>query len=285
MSEVVRFACEAQEGILNKILQTKSSLFTRQTTTPVTQGVAAYPIAGTVPNAVHTTGNIIGIKYSFDGSAQNAYPLDLRSSRQEVSVPGYPKAYFLRDGQIILTPIPNQSSGMLFIDFQYTIPTLDIRRGLISAHGLSSITLTLNNTLLTETADDLTTGLVDYISVVDKDGTIIASGIPVTAYDTSTRIISCTLTSAQNTAVQNGSNWVVFGKYATTNSLLPDICRRYLVHYMARLIQMRDSNSETTVTKELLDEIENEILAACADLEEDLPAIAILDTSFEVDLG
>lgn len=280
MSEVVRFINEAQEGILNKILQTKSPLFTRQTQIAVTAGTATYPIPGTIPNVVHTTGNILGIKYSFDGQAKNAYPLDKRSARQEVSIPAYPTSYFLRDGQIVISPIPNQTSGVLFVDYQYTLPTLDIRRGLISAHGLSSITLTQNNTLLAETGEDLSTGLVDYISVVDKDGTLVANSIPVTSYDTTTRVISCTLTAEQNAAVQDTGNWVVFGKYATTNSLLPDICRRYLVHYTARLIQMRDSNSETTVTKELVDEIEAEVLMACADLEEDLTAIAILDSSY-----
>lgn len=280
MSEVCRFLNEAQEGILNKILQTKSPLFTRQTQIAVTSGTATYPVPGTIPNVVHTTGNILGIKYSFNGEAKSAYPLDKRTSRQENSNPGYPTAYFLRDGQIVLSPIPNQSTGVLFVDYQYTLPTLDIRRGLISAHGLTSITLTQNSTLYVETGEDLAAGLVDYISVVDKDGTIVANSIPVTSYDTTTRIITCTLTAAQNTAVTNGSNWVVFGKYATTNSGLPDICRRYLVHYAARLIQMRDSNSETTVTKELVDEIEAEVLMACADLEEDLTAIAILDDSY-----
>jgi hypothetical protein len=285
MSEVVRYFNEGQEGIQNKILQTKSSLFTRQTSITVTPGVATYPTPATIPNVVHTGGNIIGVSYSFDGNQQNFYPLDLRSPRQEVSVNAYPTSYFLRDGQIVLSPIPNQA-GTLRVDYQYTLPALDIRRGLISAHDLSSITLTLNTTFLTETAEDLAAGLVDYISVVDKDGQIIANSIPVTGYNSSTRVISCTLTSAQNTAIQNNTNWVVFGSWTTTNSALPPICRRYLVHYAARLIQMRDSNSETTVTKDLLDELEAEILASTADLEEDITAVALLDTTYlNYDLG
>lgn len=280
MSEVVRFANEAQQGILNKIIQTKNSLFTRQTEIDITNGTASYPVPGTIPNVVHTGANIIGVKYSFNGDARNYYSLDFRASREEVSVSAYPTGYFIRDGQIVLTPIPAQTGAKIRVDYQYAIPDVDIRRGLISAHGLTSITLTANSTLLQETEEDLTNGLVDYISVVDKDGAVIANSIPVTSYDASTNIITCTLTSAQNSAVTNGSNWVVFGKYSTTNSMLPDICERYITHYTARLIQMRDSNSETTVTKELLDEIEAEILAACADLEEDLHSVTILDSSY-----
>lgn len=280
MSEVVRYANEGQSGILNKILQTKSSLFTRQTTITITPQVAAYPIPGTVPNVVHTSGNITGISYSFDGNPQNFYPLDFRSARQEISINAYPTSYFLRDGQIVLSPIPNQAAGVLRVDYQYALPRLDIRRALISAHNTTSITFTVNSTLLAETEEDLTNGLVDFISVVDKDGTVVANAIPVTSYAASTHILTCTLTAAQVTAVQNSTNWVVFGFYTTTNSLLPEICERYVTHYMARYIQMRDSNSETSVTQEVLDDLQAEILAATADLEEDMPAIAILDRSF-----
>lgn len=274
--EFVRYANDAQQRLFNKILGERSSLFTKEAFLNVTANTVSYPL----PTDTHLRGNLIKVEYSPDGNPLLYRPLDMRSPRQEISAPGYPTSYFLRDGSIILSPIPTQSAtNGLRLNYQYDLPIVDIRRGLVSAHGLSSITFATDSTLITETEDDLSNGWVDYISVVDRDGAQIATAIPVTGYNSTTKVISCTLTSAQDAAVTNGSHYVVFGANATSHSGLMPLAERYVITYMSTLIQMRDSNSESGDTQTVLQALEREILDSVAELEEDLVAIPILDTS------
>jgi len=273
-AELVRYLNDAQTTIYNKLLNCHSSLYTRAETLGVTAGIAEYSI----PTAVHSTANIVKIDYSFDSNPINYVTLDLRSPRQEVSVVAFPTAYFLRNGKIVLTPIPSQTSAAaLRINYQYILPDLDIRRGLVTAHDANSITLALNTTLLQESQDDLTNGFVDYVCVVDKLGNVLARGLPVSGYTSSTQVISSTLTASDIAAIIDGSSYVVFGEYSSTHSQLLPICERYLTHGTALLAQMRDSNSEAVATSPLLQSIEAEILASVQELEEDLTAIPILD--------
>jgi hypothetical protein len=274
-AEVIRYVNEAQTTILNKILGCHSSLFTDKVIVNTT-ATAEYLI----PTSVHSTGNISSVFYSFDGTDQNYVPLELRSPRAEVSIASFPSCYFIRNGSVVLSPIPAQTGGKLKLNFQYNLPSLDIRRALVTTATTNSITLTLNNTLLQETIDDLTNGFVDYVSVVDKDGTQLATGLPVTSYTSATRVIASTLTAAQVTAVTAGTAYLVFGTNATTHSQLIPICERFVTHYTATLIQMRDSNSEASLTSDLMKGFEQEILDSVSVLEEDITAIAVLDTNY-----
>ncbi len=289
LSEWQRYLNEVQTAIFQKILNTHASVFNRQIVVPVTSGSANVPIPATNPNAVNLKGNIINVSYSFDGNPQNYYKLNLRSPSQEISYPAYPEGYFLRDGQIVLTPIPNQPSGMLRIDFQYDIPALDVRRAKLNVNTTNVGQLVFLNdaTIVTETEDDISNGLVDYMSVVDRDGVILAQNVLVvgTVYNRSTKVLPAILTAENITAIQAAVDaWAVFGSFTTTHSQLPDNCLRYVTHGLSRFVQMRDSNSEVTVTKEHLKELEDEIVASFADLEEDTTPIPILDRSFIYEL-
>ena len=73
--------------------------------------------------------------------------------------------------------------------------------------------------------------------------------------------------------------YIVFGKFASTHSQLPDVAERYLTEYMAMRIQMRDSNTESINQSSVLRTLEEEIVDSIANLEEDLVSIAILDSS------
>jgi hypothetical protein len=289
--EFVRHANAAQTRIYNRILQERSSLFTKVGYLDTTAGTAVY----TLPTDVFLKHNLIKVDYSHNGAATNYSPLTLRTPRQEVSTSGYPDSYFLRHGQIVVSPIPSSSvTNGLRLNYQYVIPTLDIRRGKITTvttagSYLASVTLDTATGLVTdETIADLATGLdyVDYISCVSKDGVISSStsGIPLAAgstkYVSSTGVLSflaSTSLTASNPIV--AGDYVVFGKYATTHSQLPDLCERYLADYMALRIQMRDSSAESGDTAPVLAAMEQEILDAIGNLEEDLPGIPILDSS------
>ncbi len=282
--EFVRHFNAAQMRLLNRILQERSTLLTKQSYIDAVAGTAEY----TLPTDVFFKQNILKIEYSHDGTAQNYSPLELRTPHEEVSVRGYPSSYYFRDGTLIVSPIPSNSVTNAFrLLYQKTLPTLDIRRGKISSVAtgggyVTSVTLD-TATVITESSDDLANGWVDHVSVCDADGTIKTqtTGCPVSSYVASTGVLTftaSTVPTSANTPVAN--NYVVFGKYSTTHSQLVDPAERYLVEYAVLRTQMRDSNVDAAEQSPLLQAIEREILDAVAELEEDLPAIPILTQDF-----
>lgn len=126
--EFVRYANDAQMRIYNKILMERSTLYMREGFLNVSAGTASYGLQY-LSDVIFLKHNILKVDYSQNGDARNYTPLTMRSARQEVSAPGYPDSYFLRDGYLILSPIPTQTaSNALRLNYQYTLPTLDIRR-------------------------------------------------------------------------------------------------------------------------------------------------------------
>lgn len=131
----VSYANDAQQRIYNKILGERSSLYVREAFINVQAGVAIYDL----PEDIHLKHNIVKVDYSQTGDARLYSKLELRSPSQEVSSPGYPSSYFLRNGQIIVSPIPQTAATRgIRINYQYTIPSVDIRRARISALALTA---------------------------------------------------------------------------------------------------------------------------------------------------
>jgi hypothetical protein len=261
----------------------RSTLFMKLGYINVSANDAIYDL----PTDIFLKHNVLKVDYSQNGDARNYSPLTMRTPRQEVSAPGHPDSYFLRQGEIVLSPIPTQAAtNGLRLNYQYTLPTLDIRRGTISAittGGLYTVSVTLTPaTVLEESATDLTGGWVDFVSVVSSTGAIVSQsgGLSVSSYNSTTGVLTFTANSAltASNALVVGQ-YVVFGAYATTHSQLPDVSERYLTEYMAMRIQMRDSNTESITQSKVLRELEEEIIDSIANLEEDLTSISILDSS------
>lgn len=272
----VAYANDAQQRIYNLIMQCRPTLFVKQATIDTVSGQAEYDL----PTDVYLKHNLITVQYTPNGNAQLYYPLAQNYARNEVSIPALPESYFLRDGKLILTPIPMTGyTDALRITYQYVIPQLDIRRALIASinTGTDTITLTDNTMLLQETESDLSEGWVDFVCVVDSNGVVLQRDIPVTSYDSTTKVLTC---GDDITSAGAGTGYLVFGAYASTHSSLLDIAERYLVEYMTLRSQASDTSSEVGVTSQVLKMIEAEIIDAIESLEEDIFQIPILDTQF-----
>jgi hypothetical protein len=276
--EFVKLANHAQERIFNKMQQKRSSLFLKEGFLNATANTASV----TLPTDIYLTHNVVSVEYSSTGNAQDYYPLNLRTPREQISVTGAPESYFLRNGSLIVSPKPPATVTNAFrLNYQFLLPDVDIRRAKISAFSSGvSLTLTDDSTLTTETAEDLANGWVDYCTVVDKDGTIKARDIAVTSYNSSTRVLATPKTLSAGESITAGSDYLVFGTYATTHSQVPKVCERYIYTYMKLFAQLRDSNTEALDTNPILKAIEEEILDGVEMLEEDISAIPILDYSF-----
>jgi hypothetical protein len=282
--EFVEYLNDASDRLYNLILQERSTLFRRSTTLTCTPGVASV----TLPDDIYLQHNINKVDYSPTGNAQDYTPLDARISKEEVSVVGYPDSYFLRDGAIVLSPIPDRAAT-LRLEFQYVIPQIDLRRAQYSAVSivgpdLISMTFASLSSVLQETKDDLTGGYVEYICTVNASGTQQAVALPVSSFNATTGVLtfaSGTL-AADYPGISAGinSHYVVFGKNASTHSSLPQVARRYLVEYAAARVMIRDANAlEAALTSQLMQGIEKDVLDAYATLEEDTFQVPVLDYS------
>lgn len=272
--DFVQFLNDAQTRIYNLILQTRSSLYQRQAFANTT---ANSPYVDLPEDDIFLSHNVVAVLYSHNGNPINYAPLELRTVRQEISVPGYPSSYFLLDDQIVLSPYPSSGTvNAIKMTYQKVIPKLDIRRAKIASGSVATYVLEDTATLLDETEDDLADGWVDYVSFVDADGVILATGtMGVVSYTATTR----TLVLSGTPAVSIVGSYMVFGKNATTNCQLPEICERYLTEYTVMRAQMGDGNKESVDTSPVLVAIEKEIVDAIEELEEDIFAIPIVDRS------
>src|SRR5687767_14310878 len=92
--EFVRWANDAQERLYNQMQSTHTTLFTKEGFLDATQDVASYAL----PNDVYLSQNVLKVEYSQSGDARLYQKLEFRTPSQELSVPGYPTEYFLRNG-------------------------------------------------------------------------------------------------------------------------------------------------------------------------------------------
>ena len=101
---------------------------------------------------------------------------------------------------------------------------------------------------------------VDYICLVDVEGTPLVTKIPVSIYDSESKIIntqsSYTMPTDQladlQAAIDAGDPiYVVTGEYASTHSELDLQCESYLIEYcISRLLRLQSNKSETDESRE-----------------------------------
>lgn len=280
---MVRHFNDGQEYIYNQIMQERSTLYKKEGFIDVVDGQASY----TLPSDVYMSHNIQKIDYTPTGDARNYYPLNMRTPREEISIRGYPEAYFLRDGKVILSPIPVRSiTNGLRLNYQYVIPSLDIRRATVQSSNfnaitktVTSITLNVDSYLSSENIDELNSNWVDYICVVDKNGTILMKDLPVTGF---TDGVTKTITIDNSFIAQTGetlpaNSFIVFGKNATTHSQLPSAAKKCLLTFVELRTQMSDSNSEAAETSPIMQVLMKDLLDSIAELEEDIWQIPIIN--------
>lgn len=272
--DFVSYLNDAQDRLWNLINQEHGTTQRKTATVNITANLAAY----TLPTDVYLGHNIISVQYTSTGDYKDAVLLTLRTSREQVFVPGYPDGYFLRDGLIVLTTVPSQS-GQILIEYQYVPPQLGIRVG----GAVTSEGITLDGTWgLTVTAPlqeqiyDMQNSFVDFVTFVSATGSIVSAGNTLVTYSTTNGQIEITV----DPGVTLIGTYAVFGKYASTHSMLPQPAKRYLIEYAVARCQTADSNAlETQMTSPYVQGIEKEVIDAFAVLEEDVSAIPVLDYS------
>lgn len=224
-SQVLRHFNDAQKTIQSLIYQAELEPDLFVLTTLIT--VAAGEVTADLPTDVFKDNAVLYV---------TPYGRNKKLSRIQSYERGFREGYFLENNEI------GFSNGLLSRYTQFNvkyfrrIPVLDLRRGKLSVVGASSLTITGQSTTL-----DLTT-LADYFTVVDKDGTIIQAGLPLTAYNAGTGVIT---TSGVDTAIVTTAHYIVLGKRASSHSELPDECEPFLLHFVQKMMRSKNVSKET----------------------------------------
>lgn len=223
--------------------------------------------AYTIPDRLAMNKHIHDVQYSTSGTTDDYVPLPkLQLFNQDPYSSNYAVGYFVASGQIYVVPPPVVSTGKIRVFYDRTPDDLDKRRGRITAvTGLTSTTFT--SITIATTPDETSTPVnltnSEYITVVDDQGTVQAYAIPFGSYVTATDVWtprSGFSFTRPGDAIEVG-DYVVFGKYSTTNCSLPDEIEPYLIQYSAACMLDQESSADIVTKTPHLQALENSILS------------------------
>lgn len=230
-----------------------------------------------VPSDCYMGTRIDNISYSPTGLDQDYYPIRKGSLKERIDgINGNP-SFYLRQGSSLIIQPPPQQGGKLRIIYQKAIPYLDIRRGTVQAVTLATDTIT-SLTLDPAALDSSALLEQNYITIVDKYGTVQMKDIPVDAIDTATGVVTVSpgFTFQSGETIVTG-NYALRGKNSSTNSQLPDVCEKYLLEYCNMRIFVRDSSTDQAEIAALMAKIEGTLKQAFSEPDNDPDRIPIID--------
>lgn len=226
---VVDLYNEALRVLRGFIYSNSPDLYIKTSTANVVSGVEAV----TLPTDAFLGVNVLSVEYKYGSSAGQYHKLQRKGVwERDNSISGIPVNYVQVNNNIMLNPKPSTSvTDGLRITYEYKVPTIDVRRGKVSAvddaNDPTSITIT------DKTQGDISLngdvkGL--YITIVDKDGQVQMKNIPVSSY--SSGVITLESFTSEASEVVSVNDYVVMGTDSSTHSSFPDFCDSFLVDYV-----------------------------------------------------
>lgn len=283
-SEFIRFINDAQFRLHSLVVQQHMNAFLAEKEIPVVNGQEEY----SYPNNIYLNSRVSQIMYKHTANDEYFYPL--KPSHLINRKPGHegrPNRYIRQASTFLINPIPTGSSSGAELKISYTkaIPRMDLRRAVVGAVTLDSSTNTISSLTLnvsTETIDIDPIEKYNYFCIVDKNGNQKMINIPYDSIDTTTGLV--TVSSGFN--FDNGEtieigNYLVPGKNSSTHSEFPDSVERYLIAYAGWKILKRDSSSDFAEAQQELLEMESEIVAAYADILDDIYEVPLVNDDID----
>lgn len=277
-NEFLRFLNDAQYRIHSLIIQQHPSAFQVESSDI---NIVANQESYTLPIDVHLGNKLSLVEYSPTSNTSDYRRLYRKSLYQRrPGSEGDPRDYIRKSGKIMLSPIPNTANGLLRYTYVQSVPRLAKRRGSVSSVTLDSSTNSISALSLNVSTDTVDTDTLDKftrVCIVDSEGSIKMKNIQIDSVDGSTGTVtvnsSFNYETGETIAV---GDYIVEGKYSTTHTTLDDMVERYLIAYCNMKIFHRDSSADITSQAEILTNMENEIVAAYADIEDDIYEIPII---------
>lgn len=242
--EIVQFVNEALDEVMPVILEHDGNTLQVETEISLVANTEAYNL----PANCYGERYVEYAEYSNTGLAQDYIPIDVDGlSMRDTSDSTYPCRIMVRNGQILVNPIPSVAGGKIRLQYQSRPRGVDIRRGTVGTVNSSGgyyTTIVLDNDSLLDSTE---LGLSSYLCFVDSLGVPTYSNFSVASYNSGTRTITA-VSSAEATA--DGTiavgNYVVLGQYTSTHleDHLGRLGEQYVIAYAAMELLRMDSNSE-----------------------------------------
>lgn len=244
--QIIQYLNDAQDAMQAELdaAHIDNKPFVTEKIVTLTSGQEAYSI----PGRLFYGKELEEVWFSYDGQPQNFRRLDkVQAFNRSSANSDWPWAYWVRNSQIFLVPIPNRTGSTIRVQFEPALDELDKRRGrVITVNGQTATTFT--SIVLDATADETSNpnlSTIDYICINDIDGNVKVYNIPVGNYNTGTN----TLTPRSGFVYQTGEqiavgDYVTFGKYSTNVSKLLDECETFLINYAVQRILISDQADE-----------------------------------------
>jgi hypothetical protein len=275
-SEFLRYLNDAQYRIQNLIIQQHPQVFTAETTLSVVGQQEAYDL----PRKSYMGNKVSQVEYNYNTTG-NRYFYPLRPAslyERDPNASGDPVKYIRRGGQILLKPVPQSSTGQLRITYVEKLPKLDLKRGSVASVTLDTSARTITSLFLdvsTDSVDAALTGNVTRVSFCDEEGNVTMSNVKVTLINSSTGEVTVDPAFVYDEGETiSVADRITVGKFSNTHVMLDDIVERYLIAYATFKILQRDSNiTDLGTQQQVLLEMENEIVAAYADVSDDIVEI------------
>jgi hypothetical protein len=174
--------------------------------------------------------------------------------------------------------VPQSSTGQLRITYVEKLPKLDLKRGSVASVTLDTSARTITSLFLdvsTDSVDAALTGNVTRVSFCDEEGNVTMSNVKVTLINSSTGEVTVDPAFVYDEGETiSVADRITVGKFSNTHVMLDDIVERYLIAYATFKILQRDSNiTDLGTQQQVLLEMENEIVAAYADVSDDIVEI------------
>lgn len=275
--EILQALNDAQDRIYSLILKKNPGVFLKEYEVDSVANQANYA----VPSDTFMGTRVERVEYTNSGSPQNYYPLrQVELWERDQFETGLPYLYVRRANEILVQPTP-RGAGKLRITYQRTIPRLDKRRAKVASVTLAGNTI--SSLVLDTTVEIDATSLVDegWLTIIDRDGAVKMKAIPVDAVNTSSGVVTIPAGFSFETGESiTVGDWVTTGKLSSTNSLLDDVCEKYLLCYAKWEVNKIDSSSDSQERQAELLAIETEIEDAYALADNDIDRIPLISSDF-----
>jgi len=263
--EFIQYANDAQMELQSIISGRNADVFQAEVIIEIVTGQEAYDI----PSEAFLENRVDLVEYSNTGTPARFRQikqgrLPERLSSVESSTPSF---YIRRSGQILLQPIPDDTSATLRLTYQKRLSVLDKRRGQVGSVSLDTTARTITSLILdtgsSTTIDKDALEEENFISIVDKNGAIQMDNIPIDSVDLTTGVV--TISSGfvyEEGETISAADYALRGKSSTTNSDLQQVCERYILSYMSWKILKRDSSADSAEAGSELSTMQASIIAA-----------------------
>jgi len=279
--ELIEALNNAQESMTARIHMTNNKLLADELEYTSVASQEAYDL----PFNIFSNSHIIDMSWATSGAYADLISLEKVGFKERIRDTGYPSKYILKGSKVLFNRIPQASGELGVMTFNPRLPRLDRRSGQVTVATLDTVTKTITtltlSSAITPTLANAYFDQTDYLTVVDRDGTIKMKSIPIDSVDTGTGVVTVAagFVYATGETIAVG-DYVCLGKYASTHSQLPETCERFLLAFGYKRVFLRDCSDDYLLQSKELQEMMDEITEVIGMESSDVEYIPLLDTDF-----